>query len=225
MSENWSKEELEAAVVAYIEMRNKELNHIPFVKKDYYKTLAERYGRTEKSFEYRMQNISYVFSTLGRPWVTGLKPARNVGARVAGEIEQLINRLEGNSPSTISEFETKVATARKKRKKVKPPETMNPSKTQTTTTQYQRDPEVVAWVLNEANGLCESCCKPAPFEREDGTPFLEVHHLRMLADGGSDSISNAVALCPNCHREFHYGKSRREKLEKIYQKISRLVEE
>ncbi|WP_444959398.1 HNH endonuclease [Microbulbifer sp. ZKSA002] len=40
----------------------------------------------------------------------------------------------------------------------------------------------------------------------EGEPFLEVHHLRRLADNGSVTITNAVALCPNCHREFHYGK-------------------
>ena len=225
MRENWSKEELEAAVAAYLEMRNKELNNIQFVKKDYYKLLAERYGRTEKSFEYRMQNISYVFSTLGRPSVSGLKPAKNVGARVAQEIEQIINKLEGNYSANVSEFEIKVAELRRKREREKPKGVDNPSKTPITTTQYQRDPGVVAWVLNKANGICESCGKSAPFERVDGTPFLEVHHLRMLADGGSDSVSNAVALCPNCHREFHYGMKRKEKLENIYRRIGRLVKE
>ncbi len=42
------------------------------------------------------------------------------------------------------------------------------------------------------------------FEREDGSP-LEVHHVIRLADGGSDTINNSVALCPNCHRELHFG--------------------
>ena len=47
MSENWSKEELEAAVVAYIDMRNKELSHAPFTKKEYYVSLAAKYGRNQ----------------------------------------------------------------------------------------------------------------------------------------------------------------------------------
>ncbi|MEE7094460.1 HNH endonuclease, partial [Escherichia coli O10] len=41
--------------------------------------------------------------------------------------------------------------------------------------------------------------------QEDGTPFLEVHHIEWLSKGGEDSVENAIALCPNCHRQAHYG--------------------
>jgi len=71
---------------------------------------------------------------------------------------------------------------------------------------YARNPDVVAEVLIRANGLCEKCVKPAPFiRRKDKTPYLEVHHKIKLADGGKDIVSNAEALCPNCHRKEHYG--------------------
>ena len=66
MSENWSKEELHAAVDAYIEMQRKERKGEPFTKKNYYENLAAKFGRTEKAFEYRMQNISYVMTLLGK---------------------------------------------------------------------------------------------------------------------------------------------------------------
>jgi 5-methylcytosine-specific restriction protein A len=26
-----------------------------------------------------------------------------------------------------------------------------------------------------------------------------------LSEGGGDTVDNAVALCPNCHRECHHG--------------------
>ncbi|WP_163591073.1 HNH endonuclease, partial [Klebsiella variicola] len=39
----------------------------------------------------------------------------------------------------------------------------------------------------------------------DGTPFLEVHHIEWLSNGGEDSVENAIALCPNCHRQAHFG--------------------
>ncbi|MEY0334745.1 HNH endonuclease [Providencia rettgeri] len=32
-----------------------------------------------------------------------------------------------------------------------------------------------------------------------------MHHVEWLANGGEDSVENAIALCPNCHREAHYG--------------------
>lgn len=75
-----------------------------------------------------------------------------------------------------------------------------------TTTVFDRNPDVVAEALFRANGLCENCKKPAPFNRStDGSPYLEVHHVVPLANGGEDAIENAIALCPNCHREKHYG--------------------
>jgi len=73
---------------------------------------------------------------------------------------------------------------------------------------FRRNPDVVAEVLIRANGSCERCHMPAPFLRaKDGTPYLEVHHRKKLADGGLDTVKNAIALCPNCHREAHYGSS------------------
>ena len=59
----------------------------------------------------------------------------------------------------------------------------------------------------------------------DGDFYLEVHHPKRLADNGSDTPSNAVALCPNCHREMHYGENRNEILNQLYSKIERLVRE
>lgn len=71
---------------------------------------------------------------------------------------------------------------------------------------YVRNPDVVAQTLFRAKGKCESCGKDAPFKRaKNGEPFLEVHHKIQLANDGDDSIENAIALCPNCHRKFHYG--------------------
>lgn len=72
---------------------------------------------------------------------------------------------------------------------------------------YERNPYVVAEVLIRANGVCERCNGAAPFIRKkDDSPYLEVHHKTRLADGGEDTVENAVALCPNCHRDLHFGK-------------------
>ena len=75
-----------------------------------------------------------------------------------------------------------------------------------TTTVFKRNPDVIAEVLKRANGVCEGCNNVAPFPRKiDGSPYLEVHHIVMLSDGGDDTVQNAQALCPNCHRKAHYG--------------------
>ncbi|WP_321951641.1 HNH endonuclease [Burkholderia cenocepacia] len=82
-----------------------------------------------------------------------------------------------------------------------------PQKTRVVTEAYIRNPDVVAEVLIRAKGACERCAKPAPFiRRSDCTPYLEVHHRVQLSAGGEDVVENAIALCPNCHRELHYGK-------------------
>jgi predicted HNH restriction endonuclease len=76
--------------------------------------------------------------------------------------------------------------------------------------EFQRNPNVVASTLYRAKGFCELCQQPAPFEREsDGTPYLEVHHIVSLADGGDDTLENTLALCPNCHRELHFGNDKK----------------
>ena len=73
---------------------------------------------------------------------------------------------------------------------------------------FLRNADVVAEVLLRAQGKCEACLAPAPFFRKhDGTPYLEVHHKKTLAQGGTDTIANAIALCPNCHRKAHYGQT------------------
>lgn len=80
-----------------------------------------------------------------------------------------------------------------------------PSKRSVEVTVFQRNPDVVAQALSDAKGKCARCHKPAPFVRKDGTPFLEVHHIIPLVDGGLDNLENVVAICPNCHREAHFG--------------------
>lgn len=206
-------------------MHSDEANGISFVKKQIYSELAERFGRTEKSFEYRMQNISYVFSLMGREWVSGLKPAKNIGSNNAAIIERLISEVEGQSLPKVAEFETQVISYKSKAYLPKPDGIKEPEKTYSQVTNFNRDPKVKAWVLKEAAGKCECCGSDAPFTTAEGEPFLEVHHLRRLADGGSDTVANAVALCPNCHREIHYGINKSALVDSMYKKISRLVHE
>lgn len=71
---------------------------------------------------------------------------------------------------------------------------------------FVRNPYVVAEVLSRAGGRCEKCHSEAPFNsRSTGEPYLEVHHRIPLAEHGDDTVENAIALCPNCHRYAHYG--------------------
>ena len=90
-----------------------------------------------------------------------------------------------------------------------------PSRTMRTVVEFGRNHRVHAHVLQRAKEHCELCGTPAPFLDSKGVPFLEVHHVKRLADGGPDVPRNAVALCPNCHREAHHGIKRNEIRKKL----------
>lgn len=70
-------------------------------------------------------------------------------------------------------------------------------------TVIDRDPAVSEYVKLRAKGYCDLCDQKAPFENKFGQPYLECHHVEYLSKGGSDTVDNAVALCPNCHRKIH----------------------
>lgn len=96
--------------------------------------------------------------------------------------------------------------SKKRKKRLENRNSLYPDTYEVTTKSFKRNVDVIAEVLIRANGICEKCSKKAPFKRKtDGTPYLEVHHLKRLADGGEDTVANAIAVCPNCHRELHFG--------------------
>ncbi len=59
-------------------------------KKQVYRDLSERFGRSPGAWEYRMQNISHVLHELGQEWIQGLRPAVNVGTDVTGRLMSLL---------------------------------------------------------------------------------------------------------------------------------------
>lgn len=71
------------------------------------------------------------------------------------------------------------------------------------TSVYVRNAHVSAYVKKRADGHCDLCEASAPFKDRNGQPYLECHHVHWLSRGGEDSIDNAVALDPSCHRKMH----------------------
>jgi len=96
-----------------------------------------------------------------------------------------------------------------------------PKRSPTASGRYLRLPSVVAYALGRAGGRCE-LCDGVPFLTPEGEPFLEVHHIHQLAEGGPDTPDNAVALCPNCHRELHYGNERAAKVRILVSRVAGL---
>jgi predicted HNH restriction endonuclease len=81
---------------------------------------------------------------------------------------------------------------------------------------FERLPEVRRQVLRRANGHCElRSCGALGFKTVQGYVYLETHHAKPLSSGGADTPLNVIALCPNHHREAHYGAD----IESIYDEI------
>lgn len=52
-------------------------------------------------------------------------------------------------------------------------------------------------------------CGWSGFAKKDGDLFIEAHHIVQLSEQkeGSLCTDNVILVCPNCHREIHYGKN------------------
>ena len=115
MTESWGDDELVAAVEAHREMAVLEAARKPYSKRDVYRDLAKRFGRSEKAFEYRMQNISAVLHELGESWIPGLKPAANVGANVKFRIAAIVQGWKKDNravPKTEASYKAKLSAIR-----------------------------------------------------------------------------------------------------------------
>ncbi len=83
---------------------------------------------------------------------------------------------------------------------------------------YKRDQRVRNYVVQRANGKCEYCGQGA-FILPDGSGYVEAHHIIALASDGCDTVDNVIGLCPNHHREAHYGVSAQALEQKFIEKL------
>lgn len=86
-----------------------------------------------------------------------------------------------------------------------PPEgNEQPERLQIITTAFYRNAMVRSHVLKRANGRCEYCSKEG-FLMRNGERYLETHHILALSEKGADSVCNVIGLCPEHHKQAHYG--------------------
>jgi len=229
---DWSTAEVRAAVDAYLRMLALEKRGQKFVKTAENLALRETSlpNRTKGSVEFRMQNISAVLMKMHREFIKGYKPARNVGSNVeqsirAVLIEKGVKPGDPTAPTADEEtLEQRAVALEKLPLGDEPAGILKPKRAPSPGTAYIRDPKVRAWVRKKAKGICEGCKQPAPFTKND-SPYLEVHHVKHLANKGSDRTSNAVALCPNCHRRCHHSNDSEAFTESLYLTVKRLRRE
>jgi len=165
----------------------------------------------KKSLAYRFKKADYSAISLG------LTKLENKGNRLAWEYvyklfsqEQLVCRLTRSGPiddpalNAIDDIGTDT-----------------PDRALSQVWVYTRNQAVRDAVLNRAKGICEFCGKTG-FVKSDGKPYLESHHVIALASQGEDRTTNVIALCPNDHREAHFGARRKEIEDEMIQILKRL---
>ena len=222
---DWTPAEFDAAVAAYFRMFRMHEQGEPFVKADVIRGLLATtlQNRTKSAVEKRFGNISAVLQERQLPWLKGYVPYFNYPEPLVPKVLRAAEGLVAFRPTSDPvelDKSSKLANALGPLEKPKGQET--PESTSVTSMVFKRDPLVCAYVLQEAGGKCELCDHPAPFEDKDGDPFLEVQHVKTLAEGGADTAENAVALCPNCHRSLHLAKDREQRRVRLYAKVSHL---
>lgn len=130
---------------------------------------------------------------------------------VIGNIGNQLFALKDGAVVAEEELTTEIASKADKdiilalAKKAKGP----PARKTYTRQDYQRNIYVVMGALIRSGGKCEMPeCDKALFFQVNGAPYLEVHHVVPLGEHGDDTLANASALCPHCHRELHFGRDR-----------------
>ena len=187
------------------------------------------HARSEGSVEFRMQNISSFMIQRAKPFIAGYKPRANVGAAVLGRLSTLFGELGDPAPADFSptddpvDLQKRASRLQKATFESPPIGNSTPAQSAAVSSRFCRSPAVVAYVMAESGGKCECCAQPAPFLTSAGVPFLEVHHVKPLAEGGPDTVDNAVAICPNCHRACHHAADKASIRDTLVQGIARLV--
>lgn len=104
-TEAWSRDELEASVVAYLDMLKMHQSGQKFVKIEVIRALQSGplKNRSKGSIEKRFQNIPSVLDNRGIIWLQGYKPLSHVGKNVWADI---LNILASNSSQRRSSGES-----------------------------------------------------------------------------------------------------------------------
>ena len=105
----WSQQEIDASVEAYMQMLSKELKAEKYNKAAVNRKLreGELFKRSRGSLEMRMCNISAVLGAKGLRYIDGYKPRSNVGTRVTTMIEESIKRFKDANLGAGGFFEEK----------------------------------------------------------------------------------------------------------------------
>lgn len=86
----WRNDELDTIVAAYFSMLALDLSGQPYIKSRHAAAIMAQVGRTHRSVEFKLENISAVLEELGMPWIPGYKPKRNYQNAIFDAIDRYL---------------------------------------------------------------------------------------------------------------------------------------
>ena len=86
---------------------------------------------------------------------------------------------------------------------------------------YKRNPIKAKKAIVLSDFKCNVDNAHITFLNKNSKPYMEAHHLIPMAsqdrfENSLDIDANIVCLCPNCHRQLHYGKNIQKELKTLY---------
>lgn len=84
-------------------------------------------------------------------------------------------------------------------------------KKETSQKKIERNHQLIDRLKRVYDYECQLCSKEQrmPIEKQDGTKYVEVHHIKNLSEeydeeGTLDRVNNLIVVCPNHHKMLHY---------------------
>jgi 5-methylcytosine-specific restriction protein A len=227
----WSDQERFDAVEAYFWMQEQEKQARKFDRNALYATLESDVlkGHTSQEIRRIMLHISAALIDVNRPHLEWLAAPTSPDAEMLAALIPLVRarltdawKLRAPTADHDELLQRSHTIATERGQPRAPAGRRKPEKTTIEQTTWKSDPAVRAWVLNRANNCCEGCGDPALYTDPLGT-FFKLFRLQPFAEGGTDTIENTAALCPNCYQLAEYGPERTAFLERLCNRVPELM--
>jgi hypothetical protein len=228
----WTDADHGEVIAAYFWMQDQERQSRPLDRGEVYEDLetGALAGHDSQEIRRAMLHVSAALVEIGRPHLRWLAPPASPDADLTERLVPLVRARLTEArklyaptelPDELLERSHAISVGGLTRC---PPGRRHPEKTTQTVTVWRRDPAVRAWVIRRAASTCEHCGTPSPYVDRFGA-FLQLFNPRPFSAGGSDTVENTAAICPNCLHLAELGFNRPGMLEQLYQNVSELVRE
>lgn len=155
----------------------------------------------------RTFGLQELWQTFHREFEGFSKDNHNVQAKVRQQLqflrdEELLSFLDRRGTYTLRGVE--ILAGELEDDKVLEVSKAKPEKREYLIETYARNKGWVAEAKNRFGVYCMcSNCKNT-FIKPDGTPYIEVHHIIPMSEGGEDGLWNLAVLCAHHHRMAHF---------------------